>query len=155
MAQEGARLGDGVGPLRWSDTPTLLLAKYPDAAAIPVRHARHPLTGRAIVRDGGYRLTGLIGVDDVWRVTFDGERMSSLEWWGKADGNNWRAVEHAVESMIRTLAARYDLGPVSDLHTVEDTSWVTDGVRIDFRIEGDLYLIHIAPVEAFETAASA
>lgn len=155
MTHEGERLGRGVGPLRWTDTPAVLLAKYPQAQPIPVRHARHPLTGRAIVVDGGYRLTGLLGGDDVWRVTFDGDRMTSLEWWGQASGNDWRAVEQAVESMVDTLSRRYGFGPVGDLHTADDVSWVADGVRVDYRVEGDLYLIHIAPVAAFETAASA
>ncbi len=155
MAQDGERLGDGVGRLRWTDTPTTLLAKYPDARPIPVRHARHPKTGRATVLNGGYRLTGLLGGDDVWRVTFDDDRLISLEWWGAADGDDWRAVEQAVESMVETLSRRYGFGPVGDLHTADDASWEADGVRVDYRVEGDLYLIHIAPAEAFEAATSA
>ena len=155
MAHHGERLGDGVGQLRWSDTPAALLAKYPEAQPIPVRHAKHPLTGRAFVLDGGYRLTGLLGQDDIWRVTFDGDRMTSLEWWGEADGGNWRAVEHAVESMINRLSRRYGFGPVGDLHAADDASWTADGVRVDYRVEGELYLIHIAPAEAFDPAASA
>ena len=155
MTHRRERLGDGVGPLRWDDTPERLLAKYPNAQPIPVRHAKSPQTGRAIVLNGGYRLTGLLTRDDVWRVTFDDNRMTSLEWWGSADGGNWRAVEHAVESMIAALSNRYGFGPVYELHRADDVSWVSDGVRVDYRVEGDLYLIHIAPESAFDTAASA
>lgn len=155
MAQDGERLRDGVGPLRWSDTPELLLAKYPDAEPIPVRHARHPDTGQAIVTDSGYRLTGLLEGHDVWRVTFEGDRMTSLEWWGQAHGGDWRAVEQQVEAMVHRLARRYGFGPIGNLHAADDLCWVADTVRVDYRVEGDLYLIHIAPVAAFETAASA
>jgi hypothetical protein len=155
MAHMGERLGDGVGPLRWTDTPATLLAKYPTAQPIPVRHARHPQTGRAIVLDGGYRLTGLLNGDDVWRVTFDHDRMTSLEWWGEPTGGDWRAVEHAVEAMVEALSQRYGFGPVGDLHATDDLSWTSDGVRVDYRVEGDLYLIHIAPAAEFEASASA
>lgn len=155
MAQRSERLGEGVGPLRWTDTPAMLLAKYPGAQLIPVRHARHPVTGRAIEMEGGYRLTGLIDRGDVWRVTFDNDRMTSLEWCGVAERGDWRAVEQAVEAMVVRLARRYGFGPVGDLHATDDVSWIVDGVRVDFRVEGDLYLIHIAPVAAFEQPASA
>lgn len=155
MANGTERLGDGIGPLRWTDTPVALLAKYPSAQPIPVRHARHPQTGRAIVLDGGYRVRGVLNGDDVWRVTFDGNRMTSLEWWGEPAGGDWRAVEQAVEAMVHALSDRYGFGPVGDLHAADDLSWVADGVRVDYRVEGDLYLIHIAPASAFEAAASA
>ncbi|MBN1173453.1 MAG: hypothetical protein JXA67_14875 [Micromonosporaceae bacterium] len=155
MTHHHERLGDGVGLLRWADTPEVLLTKYPAAQPIPVRHAKHPQTGRAIVLNGGYRLTGLLNHDDVWRVTFDDDQMTSLEWWGAADGGNWRAVEQAVESMIGDLSRRYGFGPVGDLHRADDASWISDGVRVDYRVEGDLYLIHIAPESAFDAAASA
>ncbi|MBT8224267.1 MAG: hypothetical protein HKP61_03420 [Dactylosporangium sp.] len=155
MTHHSERLGDGVGLLRWADTPTMLLAKYPDAQPIPVRHAKHPQTGRAIVLNGGYRLAGLVNDDDVWRVTFDSDRMTSLEWWGAAHGGDWRGVEQAVEAMMGVLSHRYGFGPVGDLHAADDASWVSDGVRVDYRVEGDLYLIHIAPASAFEASASA
>lgn len=155
MVHHGERLGDGVGGLRWTDTPATLLAKYPEARPIPVRHAKHPVTGQAIVLDGGYRVRGLLVRDDVWRVTFDGVRLTSLEWRGQADGGDWRAVEHAVEVMIHLLARRYGFGPVGDLHRAEEASWTADGVRVDYRVEGDLYLIHIAPVAVYEAAATA
>lgn len=155
MTDHKERLGDGIGPLCWTDTPPILLTKYPEAQPIPVRHAKNPQTGRVVVVNGGYRLSGLLRTDDVWRVTYDGDRMTSLEWWGQAQGGDWRAVEHAVEDLIDVLSQRYGFGPVRNLHTADVASWTSDGIRVDYRVEGDLYLIHIAPASAFDAVTNA
>jgi len=153
MTQHSERLGTGVGPLRWTDSPESLLAKYPDARAIPVRHARHPITGAALVLLGGYRVTGVLLSDDRWRVLFDGSRLASLEWMAEAGDNDWRAAEHAYDQMVHRLAERYGFGPVDDPH--QDTTWTVDGVRVHYSVEGDAYLVRIAPMATVELAASA
>lgn len=144
------RLSVGVGPLRWSDTPALLLSRYPNAQPIQVRHARHPHTGRPVVLTVGYRVTGLISDDDLWRVTFDDDLLTSLEWQAQTERSDWRKTEQSVERMLAMLADRLGFAPIADLHT--GAIRVIDDVRIEYAVEGDLYLINIAPLSMVATA---
>jgi len=142
------RLSIGIGAMEWGDDEAALTAKFPRAPFVRGRTAVDPRTGERTQLPDRLVVSNLVPTTDwPWDIELVDGRVRrvvlSVDAAGEddEDDDDWRAVWDEMMAVIAHLAADYGFAPVE----IEcDLSWQHDGVELDFRVEGDTYILAIS-----------
>ena len=142
------RLSIGIGAMEWGDDEAALKAKFPRAPFVRGRTSVDPRTGERMQLPDRLVVSNLVPATDwPWDIELVDGRVRrvvlSVDAPGEDDedeADDWRAVWDEMMAVIAHLAEDYGFAPVE---IDGDRTWQHDGVELDFRVEGDTYILAI------------
>ena len=141
------RLSIGIGAMEWGDDEAALKAKFPRAPFVRGRTSVDPRTGERIQLPDKLVVSDFVAATDLpWDIELVDGRVRRVVLSVDApdeddDEGDWRQVWDEMMAVIAYLAEDYGFAPVE---IDGDRTWQHDGVELEFRIEGDTYVLTIS-----------
>jgi hypothetical protein len=139
------KLGIGLGELDWGDDEAKLLVKFPRARRVSNRTSVNPATGQRTQTPDKLVVTDLVsGPDAAWEIELVDGRASRVVALVDIPEDDWQPVHDEMVDLLSGLVG----APVDLDGDDPDQTWQYDGATIELRVEGDCYVVAIAPTGA-------